>query len=52
MGDCYREAIMTKTGNEFLTNAAKPGAGKVAVSYEVNGSAREPSLCDKAREFR
>ena len=33
--------------NELVTNAAKHGAGKVAVSYKVYGSARELSVCDE-----
>lgn len=35
--------------NELVTNAAKHGAGKVAVSYKADGSARELSVCDEGK---
>lgn len=33
--------------NELVTNAAKHGAGKVAVIYKADGAARELSVCDE-----
>jgi two-component sensor histidine kinase len=33
--------------NELVTNAAKHGAGKVAVIYKADGTARELSVCDE-----
>jgi two-component sensor histidine kinase len=33
--------------NELVTNAAKHGAGKVAVIYKAEGTARELSVCDE-----
>jgi two-component sensor histidine kinase len=33
--------------NELVTNAAKHGAGKVAVIYKAQGTARELSVCDE-----
>jgi two-component sensor histidine kinase len=33
--------------NELVTNAAKHGAGKVAVIYKAEGAARELSVCDQ-----
>ena len=33
--------------NELVTNAAKHGAGKVAVIYETEGAARKLSVCDQ-----
>ena len=33
--------------NELVTNAAKHGAGRVAVVYKADGSARELSVCDE-----
>jgi two-component sensor histidine kinase len=33
--------------NELVTNAAKHGAGKVAVIYKADGAARELSICDE-----
>ena len=33
--------------NELVTNAAKHGAGKVAVIYKAEGEARELSVCDE-----
>jgi two-component sensor histidine kinase len=33
--------------NELVTNAAKHGAGKVAVTYKADGAARELSVCDE-----
>jgi two-component sensor histidine kinase len=33
--------------NELVTNAAKHGAGKVAVVYKASGGARELSVCDE-----
>ena len=33
--------------NELVTNAAKHGAGKVAVTYKVRGAAREITVCDE-----
>ena len=33
--------------NELVTNAAKHGAGKVAVIYRAEGAARELSVCDQ-----
>src|SRR5688572_5222245 len=33
--------------NELVTNAAKHGAGKVAVIYRADGAARELSVCDE-----
>jgi two-component sensor histidine kinase len=33
--------------NELVTNAAKHGAGKVAVIYKADGTARELSVCDQ-----
>jgi two-component sensor histidine kinase len=33
--------------NELVTNAAKHGAGKVAVIYRAHGSARKLSVCDE-----
>ncbi|HEY0165249.1 MAG TPA: histidine kinase dimerization/phosphoacceptor domain -containing protein [Sphingomicrobium sp.] len=33
--------------NELVTNAAKHGAGKVAVHYKADGAARELSVCDE-----
>jgi two-component sensor histidine kinase len=33
--------------NELVTNAAKHGAGKVAVIYRAEGTARELSVCDQ-----
>jgi two-component sensor histidine kinase len=33
--------------NELVTNAAKHGAGKVAVVYKADGAARELSVCDE-----
>ena len=33
--------------NELVTNAAKHGAGKVAVAYKVRGPVRELSVCDE-----
>ena len=33
--------------NELVTNAAKHGAGKVAVIYTADGAARELSVCDE-----
>ncbi|HYN46723.1 MAG TPA: histidine kinase dimerization/phosphoacceptor domain -containing protein [Allosphingosinicella sp.] len=33
--------------NELVTNAAKHGAGKILVSYRVNGAAHALSVCDE-----
>jgi two-component sensor histidine kinase len=33
--------------NELVTTAAKHGAGKVAVIYKAEGTARELSVCDE-----
>lgn len=35
--------------NELVTNAAKHGAGKVAVIYKVQGATRELSVCDEGK---
>jgi two-component sensor histidine kinase len=35
--------------NELVTNSAKHGAGKVAVTYKVDGAARELSVCDEGK---
>lgn len=35
--------------NELVTNAAKHGAGKVEVTYKVEGGRRQLSVCDEGR---
>jgi two-component sensor histidine kinase len=35
--------------NELVTNAAKHGAGKIAVIYKANGAARLLSICDQGK---
>jgi two-component sensor histidine kinase len=35
--------------NELVTNAAKHGAGKVAVGYKAYGTTRELSVCDEGK---